>query len=151
MQGDWMIPAFEPEGNLPPGIHVTSWTFFVARFVTNGHRRRLVSGLKRALDSLKGAGCLRAFVDGSFVTDKELPEDYDACWDPVGVNAVLLAPILLNFDNGRLLQKIAFCGELFPSHWPANAAGLRFLEFFQTDKNNGSQKGIILLNLQELP
>jgi hypothetical protein len=73
------------------------------------------------------------------------------CWDPVGVNAALLDPVMLNFDNGRLLQKIVFYGELFPSHWPANLAGQRFFEFFQTDKNTGSQKGIILLNLQELP
>jgi hypothetical protein len=124
---------------------------FVARFGITDHRRRLISGLKRALDSLRRAGCQRAYIDGSFVTDKEQPGDYDACWDPVGVSAALLDPVLLNFDSGRLLQKIVFFGELFPSHWPANAAGQRFLDFFQTDENTGSQKGIILLNLQELP
>ncbi|OAI51267.1 hypothetical protein AYO44_05040 [Planctomycetaceae bacterium SCGC AG-212-F19] len=146
-----MIPKFDPEGNLPPGVYATTWELFVARFGITDHRRRLISGLKRALDSLKRAGCVRAYIDGSFVTDREHPQDYDACWDPVGVNAALLDPVLLNFDNQRLLQKIVFFGELFPSHWPANAVGQRFLEFFQIDKNTGSQKGIVLLKVQELP
>src|SRR5207237_1177312 len=129
-----MIPDFDAAGNLPPGIHTTRWTLFVARFGITNHRRRLISGLKRALDSLRRAGCRQAYVDGSFVTDKERPADYDVCWDPVGVNAAQLDPVLLQFEDQRLLQKIVFFGELFPSHWPANTAGQRFLEFFQTDK-----------------
>jgi hypothetical protein len=146
-----MIPEFDPGGNLPSGIHPTSWDIFVARFGITDHRRRLVSGLKRALDSLTRAGCRRAYVDGSFVTEKEHPGDFDACWDPVGVDASLLHPVLLRFENQRLQQKIVFYGELFPSHWPANAAGQRFVDFFQIDKNSGALKGIVLLNVQELP
>jgi hypothetical protein len=146
-----MMPEFDPDGNLPPGVYASTWALFVTRFGITEHRRRLITGMKRAFDSLKRAGCRRANVDGSFVTDKECPGDYDACWDPVGVNAALLEPILLRFENGRLLQKIVFFGELFPSHWPANAAGKRFIDFFQIDKDTGYQKGIVLLNLQELP
>ncbi|VTR93366.1 Uncharacterized protein OS=Cyanothece sp. (strain PCC 7822) GN=Cyan7822_0005 PE=4 SV=1 [Gemmata massiliana] len=146
-----MIPVFDPGGNLPPGVHETTWDIFVARFGTNERRRRLLSGLKRALDSLKRAGCIRAYIDGSFVTAKDQPGDFDACWDPVGVNGALLDPVLLNFANGRQLQKIVFYGELFPSHWPAAPAGRRFIEFFQTDKNTGDPKGIVALNVQELP
>lgn len=146
-----MIPEFDPGGKLPPGIHPSSWESFVSRFGTTDYRRRLISGLKHALDSLKVAGCRRAYIDGSFVTDKEQPGDYDACWDPVGVNASLLHPVLLRFENQRLQQKIVFYGELFPSHWPATPAGERFIEFFQTDKSTGARKGIVLLNVQELP
>jgi hypothetical protein len=146
-----MIPEFDPGGNLPPGVHETTWDIFVARFGSNEWRRRLISGLKRALDSLKRAGCTRAYIDGSFVTAKDQPGDFDACWDPVGVTAALLNPVLLNFDNGRQLQKIVFYGELFPSTAGADAAGTRFLEFFQTDKNTGDPKGIVALKVQELP
>jgi hypothetical protein len=146
-----MIPDFDPGGNLPPGVHLTTWAEFVARFGNTDYRRRLISGLKRALDSLKQAGCRHAFVDGSFVTDAERPGDYDACWDPVGVNPALLNPVLLQFENQRLLQKIAFYGELFPSSVPASAAGQRFIEFFQTDKTTGDPKGIVAFNVQELP
>src|SRR5438046_1923419 len=103
-----MIPEFDPGGNLPPGVHETTWGIFVARFGINERRRRLISGLKRALDSLKRAGCTRAYIDGSFVTAKDQPGDFDACWDPVGVVGALLNPALLDFDNGRHLQKIVF-------------------------------------------
>ena len=68
-----MIPAFDPGGNLPSGIHATTWALFVAQFGRTDHRRRLISGLKRALDSLKEAACQHAYIDGSFVTDKERP------------------------------------------------------------------------------
>jgi hypothetical protein len=146
-----MIPEFDPGGNLPPGVHETTWDIFVARFGCNERRRRLISGLKRALDALKRAGCARAYIDGSFVTAKDQPDDFDACWDPVGVDGALLDPVLLNFANGRQLQKIVFYGELFPSHWPADPAGRRFIEFFQTDKNTGDPKGIVALKVQELP
>jgi hypothetical protein len=146
-----MIPEFDATGNLPHGVHPSSWSLFVKRFGVTQHRRRLISGMKRALDSLKLAGCLQAYIDGSFVTEKERPGDFDACWDPTGVNGALLDPRLLRFDNQRMAQKIVFYGELFPSHWPANPAGQRFLEFFQTDKNSGAPKGIVLLNVQELP
>jgi hypothetical protein len=111
----------------------------------------LLSGLKQALDSLKRAGCTRAYIDGSFVTAKDHPGDYDACWDPVGVSAALLNPALLIFDDERLLQKIVFFGELFPSSAVEARSGRRFLEFFQTDKNTGNPKGIVALKVQELP
>lgn len=146
-----MIPEFDPGGNLPPGVHEATWDAFVARFGTNERRRRLISGLKRALDSLKAAGCGRAYIDGSFVTAKDLPSDFDACWDPVGVVAARLNPVLLNFANGRQLQKIVFYGELFPSTAQADPAGNRFLDFFQTDKTTGDPKGIVALKVQELP
>ena len=146
-----MIPEFDPGGNLPPGVHMTTWSVFVERFGATDHRRRLIAGLKRALDSLKRAGCAWAYIDGSFVTAKERPGDFDACWDPVGVSPALLNPVLLRFENQRQLQKIVFYGELFPSSVPANAAGQRFIEFFQTDKTTGDPKGIVAFNVQELP
>jgi len=146
-----MIPEFDPGGNLPPGVHLTTWPLFVARFGITEHRLRLASGLKRALDSLKRAGCASAYIDGSFVTAKERPEDFDACWDPAGVSPALLHPVLLRFENQRQLQKIVFHGELFPSSVPATAAGQRFIEFFQTDKATGDPKGIVAFNVQELP
>jgi len=45
----------------------------VERFGTNERRREILAGLLRALQALKAAGCRRAYVDGSFVTSKEVP------------------------------------------------------------------------------
>ena len=104
-------------------------------------------GLKAALDNLKNSGCRSVYIDGSFVTSKELPNDYDGCWEETGVDAALLDPVLLTFDSGRATQKAKYMGELFPVSTVADASGLSFLEFFQTDKDTGRTKGIIGIDL----
>ncbi len=93
-------------------------------------------GLKAALENLSGADCRTAYVDGSFVTHKAIPNDYDACWEETGVDPVILDPRLLIFDLGRAAQKARRdMGELFPAS-VADADGLSFLEFFQTDRES---------------
>ncbi len=76
-----MIPVFDANGNLPPGIHVVTWNELVARFGTTPHRQMLLDGLRAALLSLKDSGCRRVYIDGSFVTAKEEPGDFDGCWE----------------------------------------------------------------------
>jgi len=89
------------------------------------------------------------YLNGSFVTSKELPNDYDGCWEEDGVDPTLLDPVLLTFDRGRVSQKAKYMGEMFPASIPANPRGLSFLEFFQTDKETGREKGIIAIDLGE--
>lgn len=146
-----MMPPFEPSGDLPPGIHWAEWDEFSTRFGTTPHRRRLLAGLKAALDALQRAGCQRAYIDGSLVTAKAVPGDFDACWDMAGVDANLLDPVLLTFDPGRVTQKAKYLGELFPSSTVANLQGNTFLEFFQVNKETGLPKGIVALDLWRLP
>jgi hypothetical protein len=146
-----MLPPFEPSGTLPPGIHWTDWREFSTRFGTKAHRQRLLAGLKAALDALRRAGCRTVYIDGSFVTAKDVPGDFDACWDMAGVDPRLLDPILLTFDHSRAAQKAKFLGELFPSSFTANPQGLTFLEFFQVNKETGLPKGIVALDLRGLP
>jgi len=43
------------------------------------------------------AGCRTAYVDGSFVTAKEDPEDFDGCWESEGVSLKALDPVLCDF------------------------------------------------------
>ena len=119
----------------------------IERFDNNPWRQRITTGLRAALDSLKGAGCRTVYLNGSFVTSKELPNDYDGCWEEDGVNPTLLDPVLLTFDSGRAAQKAKYMGELFPASTPADPRGLSFLEFFQTDKDTGRDKGIIAIDL----
>jgi hypothetical protein len=144
-----VIPSFDNEGNLPPGVHWTTWDEFIQQFGTTPYRQRLIQGLKSAIDVLSKAGCQIIYIDGSFVTKKEKPGDFDACWDTTGVDIDFLYqldPILFTFDNKRAAQKIKYLGELFPASNQADLAGNTFLEFFQIDRN-GDQKGIVAIDL----
>ncbi len=106
-----------------------------------------MAGFGAALENLKSAGCRAVYLDGSFVTIKVIPNDYDACWNEDGVDPYLLDPVLLTFDAGRAAQKAKYMGELFPASVIANAGGLSFLDFFQTDKETGDPKGIVAIGL----
>ena len=138
------------DGLLPPGIYWTDWGEFVDRFGYNYRRQLLIAGLRAALENLKGAGCRTVYINGSFATRKDLPNDYDACWEELGVNPTALDPVLLTFDPGRVSQKAKYMGELFPASIIADSDGLSFLEFFQTDKDTGRAKGIVAIDLRGL-
>lgn len=146
-----MITDFDEYGNLPEGIHEVQWDEFCERFGTNLYRKRLIRGMKEALDNLKHAGCRRVYIDGSFVTSKYRPNDYDACWEPDEVNPQLLDSVLLDFRNGRTAQKMKYLGELFLSSDSTSDTGETFLDFFQNDPENNEKKGIIAINLEDLP
>jgi len=145
-----MIPPFNSDDNLPAGIHLTDWNTFSVAFGVSARRSQLISGLAAAMVPLRQAGCNRLYIDGSFVTAKVVPNDYDVAWDPLGVDLLLLKslePLFFDFANSRAAQKAKFFGEFFPSSQPAEPAGRTFLEFFQVDKNTGKQKGIVALDL----
>jgi hypothetical protein len=146
-----VIPDFEAGDNLPAGIHDTTWNELATRYGTTDHRRRLLDGLRRALASLRDAGCVRAYINGSFVTAKDEPGDFDAWWEAANVDSRLLDPILLDFSDRRRAQKAKFGGELFPAEVPADPAGNRFLDYFRQDKTTGARKGIVALDLKDLP
>lgn len=148
-----MIPDFNADGNLPPGRHCGGWKEFEKRFGTSIRRRQLLAGMKRMLLSLKDAGCGRVFMDGSFVTSKVNPEDYDGCWDRSGMDLSKLLkrdPVLLDFRNRRLAQKLKYGGEMFPADLIEASSGTVFLEFFERDKNSEDKKGIVEIDLREL-
>lgn len=143
-----MIPDFHPNGLLPPGVHWALWGEIEKRFGTNPHRRILLRGMSLGIASLRACGCAEVFLDGSFVTAKELPDDFDVCWSVAGVDLSQLRaiqPTLLSFSNQRALQKAKFLGEFFPADVKAETRSpfRTFLKFFQTDRDTGNPKGIV--------
>ena len=110
----------------------------------------MLSGLLLALHALRSAGCKRVWVDGSFVTDKDAPGDYDMCWDPDGVDPSCLDPIILDARPPRFAQKVKYAGDILPN---PTGPGITysFVDFFQVDKLSGNAKGIVLLPLDTLP
>lgn len=147
-----MSSPFDPaSGYLPPGVHPWAWPDFLNVFAWNARRRFLAGGLYRALRNLKNAGCKAAIIDGSYVTAKELPGDFDAAFDPNGVNGILVDPVLLRHADGRKAMKAKYLGDLFP--WGSVACqstGTIYQDFFQTDRD-GAPKGIVFLDMRTLP
>lgn len=147
-----MIPpltasATTPWHVLPAGIHPATLEEVWVVFATNHRRRQLYSGLIEGASRLKRAGCESIYLDGSYVTGKPRPNDFDACWDPQGVDGALLDPLFLDFRNGRSAQKRVFQGEFFPSSMVCLDVGKTFIDFFQLDRFTGKKKGIILISL----
>lgn len=146
-----MIPSLvgipgAPFQVLPPGIHWASLTEVGATFAYNERRVWLFEGVESVAKALNAAGCEAMYLDGSFVTSKAQPADFDGCWDAAGVKAELLDPVLLDFGPGRKRQKRVFRGEMFISA-AANSPGSTFLDFFQVEKHTGEQKGIVGIRL----
>jgi hypothetical protein len=146
-----MIHEFDDRGNLPPGIYHATWAEIVTRYATNSRRQKLLDGLLDALRSLKVAGCATAYLDGSFVTAKEHPGDFDVCWESAGVVLDRLDPALRDFSDERSAQKARYGGELFPAEAAAEPAGTTFLDYFQRVRHTGKPKGIVAIDLTGLP
>ena len=145
-----MIPQRDPAtGYLPPGEHDAGWRDVAGCFGGNRHRARLLDGLLAACRNLARAGCSELLLDGSFVTAKLLPRDYDGAWEPAGVDLDRLDPILLDFRNRRAAMKAKYLGDLFPASSLA-APGVVYRDFLKTDRN-GVEKGIVLIDLGRLP
>jgi hypothetical protein len=145
-----MLPEFTDSGELPLGIHWANWHDITERFGFTQRRQKLLEGLAKGLEALKLAGCHTVYLDGSFVTNKAEPNDFDACWESGGVQGRLLDPVLLTFTNSRVAQKAKYFGEFFIADEEATPDGTRFIDFFQRTRS-GEAKGIIAINLRRFP
>jgi hypothetical protein len=145
-----MIPPWTSDGLLPPGIHRADWPEVLTSLGWNARRQSLLLGLLDALKALSIAGCGELWLDGSFVTDKEIPGDYDACWDPTNMDRLMLDPILIDYSpSGRAAIKSKYLGDIIIAG-TETTSGLPFVNFFQQTRD-GRPKGIVSLNPQEIP
>lgn len=145
-----MIPNFIDIGGpwkvLPSGIHEASIEEIKNRYAITEHRMYLFSGLKLGIDALRKAGCNNILLDGSYITEKSVPKDYDVCWDPIRVDINKLDPVFLDFSNNREKQKSKYYGEYFPADARADSKNF-FSDFFRIDKHTGKFKGIVKIKL----
>lgn len=151
MRGDStkMIPDFEINGNLPPGIHYCFWDEFKERFGYTDKRIQMISGMETIIVELQAAGCRTFYINGSFVTDKLAPNDFDCCWDRDDVNIEYLrekAPLIIKYYDSAA-QKAKYGGEIYPSDQPVDDS-LESIELFQRDRRK-RKKGIIAIDLRE--
>ena len=133
-----MLPQFNERGYLPPEIYETTWRELKNRFGNGDRRQNILVGLKATLKLLGQAGCQRVYLGGSFISNKEYPNDFDGCYDDMNIDYNLLDPI---FDEDLSVQKERFGGELL--------ADPTFQGFFQTDRD-GNPRGIVAIDPREL-
>lgn len=99
---------------------------------------------------LRNAGCSVLFVDGSFVSDKKLPGDWDGCFCTTGLDWSKADPLLADVLANRAAIQKKYRADLFPADCRERDSGVTFLEFFQKD-DEGRPKGIVALELRTVP
>jgi hypothetical protein len=73
-----MIPEFNDDGYLPPGVHAATLDEIEDRFGKETELRRVqMESLRWLVDLSRRAGVERLIVNGSFVTDALEPNDVD--------------------------------------------------------------------------
>ncbi len=73
-----MIPEFDDNGYLPPGIHPATLDEIAQRFGRGSEIREAeMDSVRWLADLSRRAGVARLVINGSFVTDKEEPNDVD--------------------------------------------------------------------------
>jgi hypothetical protein len=146
-----MLPPFTDAGSLPPGVHGASWDEVTERFGGSERREVLLRGLLETAANLRAASARVIWLGGSFVTDKEEPDDWDGVWDPSNADMTKVDPVFIDpadLAAGRYRQKAKYGGELLVG--VETATSMPFQLYFQLDKN-GDPKGIVRLDLRTLP
>jgi hypothetical protein len=73
-----MLPEFDKNGNLPPGIHVTAIDVVIERFSRPRYTKRgpLSEHLKTFFEFVSNFA-VGIYIDGSYITTKLVPNDID--------------------------------------------------------------------------
>ena len=81
------IPGLNQNGLLPRGVHDCTLDEIAGSFAENPHRKQLFQNLVACLkQEIRPVFVHPIFVDGSFVTDKDEPEDVDIVLDLKGAS-----------------------------------------------------------------
>ncbi len=141
-----MLPAFEPGGDLPEGIHVADWSEIEARFgQSTGARRRAYARLRHVHELARRTGKLaRLLVFGSFVSTAPSPRDIDV---------VLLMAQDFKLEDAPRESRTLFSHPEAGARFGTSVFWLRegmlsedmmriFLETWQT-KRDGTKRGIV--------
>ena len=142
-----IIPKFDADGLLPPGVHWANWDELTDRLGNNPWRQHLMTGLRAALENLKGCWMPDRLSQWELRDEqgltKRLRRLLGRGWGRTGGSR----PRSLDLRSRQGHAEGQVHGGLFPASIIAGADGLSFLELFQTDKDTGRSKGIIAIDL----
>lgn len=100
------IPSLDKHGLLPSGVYDCSLQEISEVFATNKHRGQLFGNLLSCLhNEIRPLFDSPIYINGSFVTDKDHPEDVDVALELEGVSdkKKLEALVYMNNHQNRLL------------------------------------------------
>jgi hypothetical protein len=144
-----MIPAFTASGYLPIGVHEANLDEFKERFVFSRYsdrRFRLFDKLSRLLTEAKKSGIVRrVIIAGSFVTNKDDPNDFDCV---VVLDPAIVGQELRPYQYKLVSRKTArrmFGGDIVPAIDGSSALD-DYLDFFQTTRD-GERVGVVEIEL----
>ena len=133
-----MIPDFQDNGYLPPGIHRTSFEELANRFGSQSEIRRVqTESIGWLVDLARNTGVQRLIVNGSYTTDTIEPNDVDC---------VLL--IEENFPKDKEKSAELLAGLPFLELQIVTETSFQLLvnEIFGSDRD-GEPKGMVELEL----
>ena len=141
------IPPFDDNGNLPPGIYQVQLHDIEERFTWTDKRQKLFQGLIQAAKNLESAGVLLLYIDGSFITNKDEPNDIDGCWvwNP-GIDKDLLDDVFKDRKPPRQKMIERYGVDFLIHGYDLGSDGQPIEGWFQTD-DDGNEKGMLLLKL----
>lgn len=139
-----MIPKFNEDGYLPKGEHKATLSEIRKRFGSNSQKRKeLFEGFKTLMQLLrKHKDKIQKFLlDGSFVTNKKAPEDFDC---------ILIVKNDFDFGSSEAKQlleaKKLFNAHLFTFVKEDVIRYRRLIDFFEHDRDRKS-KGLLEVSL----
>lgn len=135
---------------MPPGIYETDFEELKEKMGWSRRRLALLEGLQRAVELMAASGVTRVYLDGSFVTDKDRPNDIDGCYDPApdatAEQLEDMAPIFPPSLDNRVKAKELYGVDFFPTAATELGSGRPFLRFFQKDRE-GRERGVLVLEI----
>lgn len=133
-----MIPPFDDTGDLPPGLHATTWEEFRARFcrfVQSDRRLTLCQHLEQLVDNARASGIVtRILVGGSMVRATAEPNDFDCI---IVLHATTryeaLRPDQLHIADTRL-ARVRYQGDIFVAREGQLTLAL-YIDFFSHNRD----------------
>ena len=122
------LPSLNGHGLLPPGIHSGTEADLRDRFCWNAHRQQLFIQLVAFIAFIRGEfPDERIYIDGSFVTDKDFPDDVDVVLD----GTASPRPQLWKAVGMMQLSQVAIKAKFGVDFWVNIPGGNSFTTFFQ--------------------
>lgn len=153
-----MKVSLNPEtGLLPPGEHNMTLEQIDHLFGHTSHRRYLLEMLHKVCLILKTAGVPQIWINGSFVTSKHRPGDYDICYEITEDIFKALPDYPFKQERADTLIRGEFGGDVKAE--PMDCGALYRRDLFPNVVGHvhngkliqGVKKGIVVLELARLP